>query len=232
MNKAKEQNVSSMVSRTLFCLLCFPSFHGNAGTEWVHHKFPQRIDILGCFPKCKESSLFRTCILLIFVYSDIKRILTKACPTQHLRHFRWNLYWEDKHILLIEEGLALWVSTSKRHSGENGRPGPFGLCSAAGKGPTHPLCVIHSLFGHNKSERRVAKSSAKIYRIFLEIRQAFHRFILALTMLPSYIQGVRVSLPVWAFQLRARKYVHLSGAIVSWWFLSLLFIISLAAVEM
>lgn len=146
--------------------------------------FPRELIFWDVFLSVRRALYLGLSFFSTFVYSDIKRILTKACPTQHLLHFRWNLYWEDKHILRIEEGLALWVSTAEQHSGDNGRPGPFGLCSAAGKGPANPLCVIDSVVGHYKSERRVAKNSAKIYRICLEIRQAFHRFILALTMLP------------------------------------------------
>lgn len=60
---------------------CSPSFYRSASTEWLHYKFPKRIDNLGCFLKCKENSLFSTCSLL-----DIYLLWHQAHPDKTMPH--------------------------------------------------------------------------------------------------------------------------------------------------
>lgn len=183
MNEAKQQNLSSKRSRTLFVLVPLASIGVPARSGYIIN-FPRELIIWGVFLSVRRTLYLVLALFSTFIYSDIKHILTRPCHTQHQPHFRY-LDWEDKHIIFIEKGLMLWFSNTNWHSEDNERPGPFGHCLAGGKRSADFSCVIESVVGHYKSEWRVAKNSSEIYRICLEMRQAFSQFIMALTMLGS-----------------------------------------------
>lgn len=151
----------------------------SAGTEWIY-EFPQRT---WCFPKYREDSLFRTCSILNVC--DVKLMQTRSCPIQRRPHFRPRSWLGGQAHRLPGKGLMLWSSPAVWRSGNSERPGPRGRCSAGGKGPADPSCVIDRVVECYKSEWRLAKNSSEIYRDCLEMRQTFSRFITLLTVLAS-----------------------------------------------